>query len=87
MSEHKLKNAADAVQTYLNGLRSRARPAPRLGRPSEENPDHVDVLGRNGKAASETPSEKKKKQSKPVEKASETSSSLKKKLGSIPPNL
>lgn len=78
------KHRAESFETYLTGLQSQARPAPRLGRPSEENPDYVDTLGRNGKTASETPSEKKKKPGRPVEKSSETSSSLKKKLGSVP---
>ena len=75
-------NDADAVQTTLTGLQSQARPAPRLGRPSVRNPDDIDVLGRNGKAASET-AEKKKKQSKPAKKASTMSSKRKKKLDSV----
>ncbi len=34
LSEHKLKNAADAVQSYLNGLQSKTRQAPMLGKPT-----------------------------------------------------
>lgn len=41
LSEHKLKIAVDAVQTYQSGLQSQARPAPRLCRPSEENPEYT----------------------------------------------
>ena len=46
MSEHKLKNAADAVQSYLNGLQSKTRQAPRLGKPTTESPEYVDAPGR-----------------------------------------
>ena len=84
LSEHRLRNATDAVQTYLSGLHSQARPAPRMGRPSTENPENIDTPGEPEKAASQSASVKKQKQSKPVKKASRTSSVQKEKLGSVP---
>ena len=61
MSEHKLKNAADAVQSYLNGLQSKTRQAPRLGKPTTESPEYVDAPGRLAVTPSESSSQKKKR--------------------------
>ncbi len=60
LSEHRLKNAADAVQNYLNGLQSQARTAPRVGKASEDILEYVDAPEQYVGAASKTTSAKKK---------------------------
>ena len=60
LSEHKLQNAADAVQSYLNGLQSKTRQAPSLGQLTAESPEYADAPGRPAVTPSESSSQKEK---------------------------
>ena len=72
-SEHKLKNAADAVQDFHNNLRSQGRPAPRLGMATDAEPNMQPAnaasvkkkRGRPAKSlhATSTPARKQRKES------------------------
>ena len=69
LSENKLKNASDAVQNYLNGLQSKTRQAPRLGKPATESPEYADTPGRPAVTPSESSSKKKKKRGRPAKRS------------------
>ena len=69
LSENKLKNNSDAVQNYLNGLQSKTRQAPRLGKPATESPEYADTPGRPAVTPSESSSKKKKKRGRPAKRS------------------
>ena len=54
LSEHKLKNAADLVQEYLQGLQASGRSAPRIGKASTDVPVGDNVPRQSGEAQSAT---------------------------------
>jgi hypothetical protein len=55
LSEHKLKNGADVGQEYWDRLQSLARPAPRPGKATTEDPRYVDTSAPPAHAASSAP--------------------------------
>ena len=54
LSEHKLKNAADLVQEYLQDLQASGRSAPRIGKASTDVPVGDNIPGQSGEAQTAT---------------------------------
>ncbi len=70
LSEHKLTNAADVVQEYWDRLQSLARPAPRPGKATTEDPRYVDTSASPAHAASSAPAQQQKKRGRPAKQRS-----------------
>ena len=74
LSEHKLKNAADLVQEYLQGLQASGRSAPRIGKASIDVPAGDNVPRQSGEAQTKRQQKQRKTPGRPAKQQTQQSS-------------